>query len=328
MMFDTSTQKKFWILENCEMIAESQVAATKALNENFSAVCSGINVVVPSDFLAYHEEKLLLIHFSQFVIDICRKFKPSVPASVIGIALTYFKRFYLNTSVMEYHPRNVAYLCVYLACKVDEYNVSIDQFIGQVRPEHREAIHMFVIDHELLLLQKLNFHLTVHCPYRPLEGFLIDMKTKQNVTDIKNLETYRPQLEKFLMNSLLTDVCLLYPPSQIALAALSSAIGSTFKRYLQQLVDQKLFKKMCQKLEEIKEIATSYKNPTKLEIDLIEEKLKSCSDFENEPTSEFYFAREKERRKTKEIEKKRKYQELMDVQNSEERVLAADMTNY
>jgi len=325
-MFQSSTQKKFWLMENPEAIAELQMSSNKLYIENFTKLCNDNGMEVVEEFLAYHEEKLLLIHFSHHVIDICQRFKPSVPMSVIGISLTYFKRFYLKTSVMEYHPRDIAYLCVYLACKVDEYNVSIDQFIQQTRPENPISMEMFIIDNELLLLQKLDFHLTIHTSYRPLEGFIIDLKTCQQAVGIKHVESFRATLEKFLMNSLLTDVCLLHPPSQIALSALYHAIGKPFLKYLELRMDRKHVKTIVHNLEEIKEIAMNFKKPTELEIDLIEEKLKVCFDYENDPVSEMYCARKNAHKQLKEIEKKRKYKELCDMQDAEQRVLAADMS--
>ncbi len=68
------------------------------------------------------------------------------------------------------------FLCAYLAFKVDEYNVSVDNFVHVLHEELREHVAEFVLTHELLLLRKLKFHLTIHCPFRPVEGFIIDMK--------------------------------------------------------------------------------------------------------------------------------------------------------
>lgn len=89
--------------------------------------------------------------------------------------------------------------CTYLAFKVEEYNVSVDQFVHVLAPQLRDSVAEFVLSHEvryqpwecselvvhfslphliwqLLLLKKLKFHLTVHSPFRPLEGFIIDIK--------------------------------------------------------------------------------------------------------------------------------------------------------
>ena len=128
-MFHGSSQKKHWLFENSEVIAQAQSQSNQTYIEAVTKRCKKYNLSPPNEFLQYHEEKLLLIYYSQYINDICHKFKPPVPFSVTGTSLAYFKRFYLNTSVMEFHPREMAFLSVYLACKVDEYNVSIDQFM-------------------------------------------------------------------------------------------------------------------------------------------------------------------------------------------------------
>ena len=65
----------------------------------------------------------------------------------------------------------------YLACKVEEFNVSIEQFIANV-PGNKERATDVILNTELLLMQELNFHLAVHNPYRAVEGMLVDVKTR------------------------------------------------------------------------------------------------------------------------------------------------------
>lgn len=65
--------------------------------------------------------------------------------------------------------------CVYLSCKVEEFNVSIKQFSENIKGD-REKAEDIILSNELLLMQHLNYYLTVHNPFRPVEGFLIDIK--------------------------------------------------------------------------------------------------------------------------------------------------------
>lgn len=65
--------------------------------------------------------------------------------------------------------------CAYLACKVEEFNVSIQQFVANIKGDREKATEI-ILNNELLLMQKLNYFLTVHNPMRPIEGFLIDIK--------------------------------------------------------------------------------------------------------------------------------------------------------
>lgn len=66
---------------------------------------------------------------------------------------------------------------MYLACKVEEFNISIQQFVANIKGD-REKASDIILNDELLLMQQLNFHLTVHNPYRPVTGLLIDIKVR------------------------------------------------------------------------------------------------------------------------------------------------------
>lgn len=68
---------------------------------------------------------------------------------------------------------------MYLASKVEEFNVSISQFVANVKGDREKATDI-ILNNELLLMQRLQYHLTVHNPYRPVEGLLIDIKVCQH----------------------------------------------------------------------------------------------------------------------------------------------------
>lgn len=68
-----------------------------------------------------------------------------------------------------------SYTSVYLACKVEEFNVSITQFVANISGDRERAMDI-ILSQELLLMQRLHYHLTIHNPFRPLEGLLIDIK--------------------------------------------------------------------------------------------------------------------------------------------------------
>jgi len=64
---------------------------------------------------------------------------------------------------------------VFVACKVEEFNVSINQFVNNIKGDRNKATDI-VLSNELLLIGQLNYYLTIHNPFRPIEGFLIDIK--------------------------------------------------------------------------------------------------------------------------------------------------------
>uniref|UniRef100_A0A674CJN2 Cyclin H n=1 Tax=Salmo trutta TaxID=8032 RepID=A0A674CJN2_SALTR len=117
-----------------------------------------------------------------------------------GTAIMYFWRFYLNNSLMEYHPRTI-----------------ITQFVGDLVQESaagQERALEQILEYVLFLIQQLNFHLVVHTLYRLMEGLLIDLKTRYPL--LENPESLRKSADDFLTRATLTDTGLLFPPSEIA----------------------------------------------------------------------------------------------------------------
>lgn len=59
--------------------------------------------------------------------------------------------------------------------QVEEFNVSISQFVANIKGD-REKASDIILNNELLLMQQLNYNLTIHNPFRPVEGLMIDIK--------------------------------------------------------------------------------------------------------------------------------------------------------
>ena len=64
---------------------------------------------------------------------------------------------------MNYHPKEILATCVYLASKVEEFNVSIQQFVANLKGDRNKAQEI-ILSNELLLMRELNYNLTVHNP--------------------------------------------------------------------------------------------------------------------------------------------------------------------
>jgi len=60
-------------------------------------------------FVTPAEEHLLCQYFMKKLLEFCNHFQPPIPKSALATAAAYFKRFYLHTSVMEYHPKDILY---------------------------------------------------------------------------------------------------------------------------------------------------------------------------------------------------------------------------
>lgn len=210
-MFRTSSQKKN-LFKNVE---EIRIAREK-VNKEFLVdhpQCAPYA-------LTPEEERLLCRKFEREMLRFCSVFEPQLFRSVKCTALSYIRRFYMSYSVMEFYPQNVMLLCVYLACKVDEYNICIDKFVAMLEETLQDETGSFILGNELLLMEALKFSLTVHNSYRPLDGFISQLK--HTIPDVTFDEAkIRGKAESFISDAMLTDATLLYTPSQIALAALN-----------------------------------------------------------------------------------------------------------
>ncbi|KAL0084575.1 cyclin [Phycomyces blakesleeanus] len=136
---------------------------------------------------------------------------------VVATAFVYFKRFYTKNSLRSTDPTLVLVTCVYLATKIEECPIHIKMVT-------QEAKHIFqadfggfpydsakVAEFEFYLLEELEFYLIVWHPYRSLTLICNDLGMRESGL----------QYAWFLVNdSYRTDVCLLYPPHMIALAAI------------------------------------------------------------------------------------------------------------
>ncbi|KAH7315044.1 hypothetical protein KP509_21G031600 [Ceratopteris richardii] len=169
--------------------------------------------------LSVDEEILIQRFYEQKIQQVCAAF--SFPHKIQATAILYFKRFFLNWSVMEHDPKQIMLTCIYISCKVEEFHVSAEEF-GKGIQQDPQA----VLKNELCLLQGLNFDLIVYAPYRSLDGFLVDMESFFHSKDETFLEKLKDLKEAaiFVADKLmLCDVALQFPPGQLALAALHSA---------------------------------------------------------------------------------------------------------
>ncbi|KAG7481252.1 hypothetical protein MATL_G00065160 [Megalops atlanticus] len=277
-MYHNSSQRKYWTFENEECLGKLRYQANQKFRGKILA--SGKVGVHESLLLDPLEEDALFKHYEKRLLDFCAVFKPAMPKSVVGTANMYFRRFYLNNSLMEYHPRTIMLTCAYLACKVDEFNVSSSQFVGnlQENPAAQEKALEQILEYELLLIQQLNFHLVVHNPYRPMEGFLIDLKTRY--LTLENPEMLRKTADDFLNRATMTDVGLLFSPSQIALTAVlnsASRAGLNMESYLTECMglkdDKETLSKMIDSMRRIKNLVKKYEPPKPEEVIACKQKL-------------------------------------------------------
>ncbi|XP_041955848.1 cyclin-H [Alosa sapidissima] len=275
-MYHISSQKKYWLFENEASLEKQRYEANQKFRSKTLASGKAVN---ESLFLDHHEEMVIFRHYEKRLVDFSVIFKPAMPKSVVGTAIMYFRRFYLNNSLMEYHPRTIMLTCAYLSCKVDEFNVSSTQFVGNLQetPAGQEKALEQILEYELLLIQQLNFHLVVHTPYRPMEGLLIDLKTRYPM--LENPEVLRKAADDFLNRATVTDAGLLASPSQIALTAVlnsASRAGLNMESYLTECMgfkDKESMSKLMDTMRKIKQLTKKYELPKPEEVNMCKQKL-------------------------------------------------------
>ncbi|RZC55364.1 hypothetical protein C5167_014209 [Papaver somniferum] len=230
--------------------------------------------------LSTEEEQLMRVFYEHKIQEVCGAF--GFPHKIQATAITYFKRFYLQWSVMEHHPKHIMLTCVYTSCKVEENHVSAEESLG--------------------------FDLIVYAPYRSIEGFIDDMEDFCRAKDdtlqrlkvtgvfllytlflfgfviyIKDLQE-RAKLE--VDKAMLTDAPLLFPPGQLALAALRKANDVhtvvDFPRYLEHVYSLQhsnhIISELIECLNAIDYLVMKLKIPTAKDMRHTDRKLKSCLD--------------------------------------------------
>ncbi|KAJ0232342.1 Cyclin-H1-1 [Hirschfeldia incana] len=229
--------------------------------------------------LSVDEERFMRAFYEAKVQEVCSAFE--FPHKIQATALQYFKRFYLQWSVMQHHPKEIMLTCVYAACKIEENHVSAEEIGKGIKQDHH-----VILKYEMAVLQSLEFDLIVYGPYRAMEGFVSNMEEFLQARDdeIQKLESLLKAATAEADKVMLTDAPLLFPPGQLALAALRIANGVLrvvdFDRYLENIVSQPnsehTTSELIKLLDDIEYLVRNYKYPSEKDMKHINRKLKSC----------------------------------------------------
>eukprot|EP00884_Botryococcus_braunii_P005003 jgi/Botrbrau1/14503/Bobra.0350s0008.1 len=256
MNFPTSTQRKSWIFTEEQLAELRQKNRAKSLEvikrvRAEASVANGEEAATAEGpkkkpkAVSVADELKLLRFYGGKLQEICATFR--FPIKVASAGITFLKRFYLSFSVLDYDPKDIFLTAIYLACKVEESYIGAEQFCREVKQDEQT-----VLQKEPIVLQGLNFDLITYGPYRSLEGFLLDMEEALEQPGALD-ESFRKVLEGGGLTKLrgsaraaadalmLTDAPLLFPPAQLALAALRSAIrkaGASFSSYLRRVAEK------------------------------------------------------------------------------------------
>jgi len=140
-------------------------------------------------------------------------------------------------------------------------------------------------------MQQLKYHLTIHSPFRPVEGFLIHFKT--HLSEMKDSDKFRPEIEGLLEQIFFTDALLLYSPSQIALAvivevAARNGIGNLVEDFVNANLfagNSSLLSRFWEKKGSIMKMVSELATPSRDVVKGIEARLEKCRNQANNPDS-------------------------------------------
>ncbi|CAJ2628699.1 cyclin-H1-1 isoform X1 [Trifolium pratense] len=229
--------------------------------------------------LSIEEEQCIKVFYENKLQEVCNNFH--FPHKIQATALIFFKRFYLQWSVMEHQPKNIMLTCIYAACKIEENHVSAEELGKGISQDHQ-----MILNNEMIVYQSLEFDLIVYAPYRSVEGFTDYMEEFCNAGEdelqmLKALQnTARLEVDKVM----LTDAPLLFPPGQLALAALrtSNALHKVldFDSFLSRIFSHQnsthTMAELLESLDAIDSWVRKYRSPSEKELKHINRKLKSC----------------------------------------------------
>ncbi|CAH2044534.1 unnamed protein product, partial [Thlaspi arvense] len=265
--YKAANQRAVQMLEKCGT-TQVEVDASGTLTYPIDKGDAGDQADKKLKPLSVDEERFMRAFYEAKVQEVCSAFE--FPHKIQATALQYFKRFYLQWSVMQHHPKEIMLTCVYAACKIEENHVSAEEIGKGIKQDHHS----------------LEFDLIVYAPYRAIEGFVRNMEEFLQARDdeIQKLENLLKAATAEADKAMLTDAPLLFPPGQLALAALRIANGILrvvdFDRYLENIVSQPnsehTTSELTKLLDDIEFLVKNYKYPSEKDMKHINRKLKSC----------------------------------------------------
>ncbi|KAJ2870734.1 hypothetical protein FB639_004578, partial [Coemansia asiatica] len=253
------------------------------------------NLLTPSEELELVDYYLQMVHVYALTYKRNGLLKPDAVNNVKATAINFIKRFYIHNVVFDYPPKSIMLTCFYLATKVENAFVKIDDFIRPLqsaemkRGGKAQTKNEDILDLEFVVIQSLQFELAAHHPYRPAYGFYLDMQAY--IEDKGLLKEVYEKTQSYIDQSLYTDLVFFYQPSQIALGAFKLAAKDKdldIDPYLTQCFEARLLESLYTILDDIQDIVSN-RNPTAVDkAREIDRKLILCRNPEKNPNSKLY----------------------------------------
>lgn len=228
------------------------------------------------------EYQKIIVFFANFIQTLGEQLK--LRQQVIATATVFFKRFYSQNSLKCIDPLLLAPTSIFLASKVEEFGVIsntrlINTCSNVVKAKFSYAFPNdfpyranHIQDCEFYLLENMDCCLVVYQPYRPLVQYCQDLGTE---------DTVLPVAWRMVNDSLRTDVSLLYPPYQIALACIHMGcvlLGKDAKNWFAELhVDLDKIQEICKYILNLYELWKGFDEKKEMS-EILQKMPKPCLD--------------------------------------------------
>ena len=193
--FIKSTQYKNWIKtkEGLEKIEKNKVQKIrKTINEinllikkendekskhlNYNQKNELKRYISEKDLLILEKEKILIVNYSNKLIKILNSQKRK-STSLKNNSISYFRRFFLKKSILDYDPKYLMAASFFLGAKVAEKNYPLEELYKRF-PIVKGA-EKILFEYEFYLVSVLDYEFYVYNPYQALLGFIFTLEQKE-----------------------------------------------------------------------------------------------------------------------------------------------------
>ena len=175
----------------------------------------------PKKLISLDNEKALVISYSKKLIKILNSQKDK-STTLKSTTITYFRRFFLKKSILDYDPIYLMGAALFLGSKATQLSLSIPD-LEKIFPilKNNEKI---LFEYEFYLSTILDYDFYVYSPYQALFGFLYTLEQKdfflaQSSENYVNPNDFKQECSDIIDKMHLTDNIFLYSYSEIALAS-------------------------------------------------------------------------------------------------------------
>ena len=202
--------------ENEEKAHEPRTDNKSKNSSNFQKYISAKSLLTPND------EKILIIYYSNSLIKSLNS-QSNKSISLKNYVISFFRRFYLKKSVLDYDPYFLMAASFHLGRKLSAMNYNMEDYkkIFPVLSDNEDKL----MEYEFYLCTILEYDFFVYNPYQALLGFIYTLKEKeffltQDENNYVSQEDFTNDCMNIIDKMYLTDIIFLYTYSEIALGSI------------------------------------------------------------------------------------------------------------